>query len=70
MYIKINYEDKTDESCEEYLTEDDVINDATRYYHEYFFKDDDYDINFKIETFEQALKFWEANGYKIILTMD
>lgn len=70
MYIKINYEDIIDESREEYFSKEEVIKDANRYFHEYFFKDGDYDVNFKIKNFEEALVFWEANGYKIILTMD
>ena len=65
MYERINYEDETDESIDEYETKEDVINDATRYYHEYFYQDEDYDEDFEVKTYEQALDFWESNGYEI-----
>ena len=67
MYEKINFEDITDETREEYLTKEEVIEDAQRYYHEYFFKDNDYNVNFEIKTFAQAVEFWKANGYIIRL---
>lgn len=65
MYKRIDVEDETNEYVEEYLTKLQVIDDATRYYHEHFTMDDDYDKDFEVKTYEQAINFWEANGYRI-----
>lgn len=47
MYKRIDVEDETNEYVEEYLTKLQVIDDATRYYHEHFTIDDDYDKDLK-----------------------
>ena len=65
MYIRIDVEDETAEYIEDYKTAKDVIDDATRYYHEHFTQDEDYDEDFEVKTFEQAKDFWSANGYNI-----
>ena len=65
MYKRTDVEDETNKYMEEYLTKLQVINDATRYYHEHFTIDDDYDKDFEVKTYEQAISFWEANGYRI-----
>ncbi|MBR1775959.1 hypothetical protein IJ750_02655 [bacterium] len=64
MYERIDYEDNN-ERIEEYDNKDDVTKDATRFYHEHFYQDEDYDEDFEVKTFEQALDFWDANGYEI-----
>lgn len=65
MYKRIDVEDETNEFIDEYVTKEDVVLDATRYYHEHFTMDDDYNKDFEVKTYEQAISFWEANGYKI-----
>lgn len=48
-----------------YIGQKAVIDDATRFYHEHFTMDDDYDENWEVNSFEQAIEFWECNGYEI-----
>lgn len=69
MYKRIDIEDETNEYIEEYKTISEVIEDATRYYHEHFTMDDDYNEDFEVKTYKQAIEFWEANGYAILNTL-
>ncbi|MBR1620253.1 hypothetical protein IJ674_10235 [bacterium] len=66
-YDYINNETETDIT---YLNKTAVILDATRFYHEHFKQDDDYDENFKIKSFKQAVEFWDCNGYEICNIVD
>ena len=63
MYERYDNENEHLSLTETY--EHEVIEDATRFYHEHFTMDDDYDEKFEVTTFEQAKDFWQANGYDI-----
>lgn len=65
MYQRIDYLADSDNLVETYQTKEDLIADATRFYHEHFNLDEDYNENFEVKTYEQALDFWQANGYSI-----
>ena len=65
MYERYDIENEHISLTDTYVNEQDVINDATRFYHEHFSIDNDYDENFEVTTFEQAEDFWLANGYDI-----
>jgi len=67
MYKRIDVEDETNEFIDEYLTKEEVILDAIRFYHEHFNKDEDYNKDFEVKTYEQAISFWDANGYQIVV---
>lgn len=69
MYQRIDIEDETNEFIDEYETLQDVIEDATRYYHEHFTMDEDYDEDFEVKTAKHAFEFWKANGYEILNTL-
>ncbi len=58
----INHSKKSDMI---YIGQKAVINVATRFYHEHFNQEDDYDENWEVKTFQQALEFWECNGCEI-----
>lgn len=64
-YLRIDAEDETG-IPDKYETQQETINDATRFYHDHFNMGDDYDENFEVKDFAGALSFWEANGYMII----
>ena len=57
-----SYEEPTDF----YDSEEKVIEDATRFYHEHFADDGDYDENFEVKTFDHAIEFWDCNDYMIL----
>ena len=65
VYKRFDYINHSKESDMTYIGQKAVIDDATRFYHEHFNQEDDYDENLEIKTFEQALEFWECNGYEI-----
>lgn len=65
-----------------YKTEQEVIDDAMRYYQEHWDeydgdlnslpedeRSDYYDENFTIESFDAAVDFWQANDYMILKDM-
>ena len=64
-YIRLNEEDEPELIVDTYATKTEVIRDATRYYHEHFDNDEDYNEDFAVGSFKHALEFWEANGYSI-----
>lgn len=68
-YLKYDFED--DENYPDtFSSEQEVIEDANRYYHEHFIMDEDYNENFEIVSFKQSIDFWEANGYFIYKKLD
>lgn len=66
-YIRIDYEDDSAPIVERYQGIAEMVEDATRFYHEHFTMDEDYDENFEVLCYSQALEFWECNGYEIVL---
>lgn len=64
MFKRIDYCDN-DKVIDKYCNEEEVIKDATRFYHEHFTMEEDYDEKFEIKTFEQAKELFEGNGYLI-----
>ena len=64
-YIRLNEEDEPELIVDTYATKTEVVRDATRYYHEHFASDEDYEENFAVGSFKHALEFWAANGYSI-----
>ena len=60
-WVKNNYID----DYTNYKNKEEVIADATKFYHEHFQQEDDYDKDFEVKTFEQAKEFWECNGYEV-----
>ena len=65
VYRRFDYVNHSKKSDMTYIGQKAVIDDATRFYHEHFNQEDDYDENWEVKTFEQALEFWECNGYEI-----
>ncbi len=65
VYIRIDYEDETAPVCETYETKKEVMEDAERFYFEQFDMEEDFNPDFKVKTFKQAVEFWDCNGYSI-----
>lgn len=65
MFERYDIYDGNDELIDRYDNEESVITDATRFYHEHFDMDEDYDKNFEIKTFEEAKALFEGHEYEI-----
>ena len=66
-YIRIDAECEDNEITDRYNGIAELVDEATRYYHEHFNMNEDYEDNFEVLTYSQALEFWEANGYEICM---
>ena len=64
MFYRIDIEDDNS-YADTYETEQEVMDDAERFYGESFFDESDYDESFTVTSLKQAVDFWEANGYAI-----
>ena len=65
MFDRYDINNGNNEFIERYDNEEYVVKDATRFYHEHFTMEENYDENFEVKTFEQAKELFEANGYAI-----
>lgn len=65
VYKRYDFINSETESTETYKNKQAVIDDATRFYHEHFNQEDDYDETWAAKTYQEALEFWECNGYEI-----
>ena len=70
IYGRYDYINSETEPDITYLNKTAVILDATRFYHEHFKQDDDYDENFEIKSFKEAVEFWDCNGFEICNIVD
>ena len=61
MFDRYDINNGNNEFIERYDNEEYVIKDATRFYHEHFTMEENYDETYEVKTFEQAKELFEAN---------
>ena len=67
IYGRFDYINNETETDITYLNKTAVILDATRFYHEHFKQDDDYDEKFEIKSFKKAVEFWDCTVMKFAI---